>query len=126
MSDTFWIRLFLIAGLYNLLAGLPLLIDPSILAWASGFKLPTGDWLFLRMTGAFVTVFAIGYFMVSSDLVRHRSIVVLGVIGKLAAFALLTIYLINGAIPFRAFLIGVGDLIFALFFIRYLQTFAAR
>ena len=98
MSDTFWIRLFLIAGLYNLLAGLPLLIDPSLLAWASGFKLPTGDWLFLRMTGAFVTVFAIGYFMVSSDLVRHRSIVVLGVIGKLAAFALLTIYLINGAI----------------------------
>ncbi|MFO1236009.1 MAG: hypothetical protein U1F24_03095 [Alphaproteobacteria bacterium] len=121
MSDTFWTRLFLVAGIYNLLAGLPLLFAPSALAVTAA-----GDFLFLRMTGALVVTFGIGYFMVASDLVRHRSIAVLGTIGKLAAFALLAIYMVRGAIPFRLFLIGVGDLIFAVFFIRYLQTFAAR
>ena len=60
------------------------------------------------MTGALVVTFGIGYFMVASrSLVRHRSIAVLGTIGKLAV-RLLAIYVVGGAIPFRLFLIGVG------------------
>ena len=126
MSDTFWIRLFLVAGVYNLLAGLPMLLAPSTMAGISGLAMPAGDLMFPRLAGSLIVTLGIGYFMVASDLVRHRSIAVLGTIGKLAAFALLAIYMVRGAIPFRLFLIGVGDLIFAVFFIRYLQTFAAR
>ena len=65
-------------------------------------------------------VFGVGYYMVSQDLYGHLGIVRLGIIGKSVVFLLFLYHLIVSDLPVPFFLIGVGDLIFALFFWRFL------
>jgi hypothetical protein len=44
MNDRFWTRFFAFAGIFNLIVGLVLLIDPGLMGkWAA---LPKGDWFF--------------------------------------------------------------------------------
>lgn len=124
MSDIFWIRFFVFAAIFNMLAGLPLLLAPDMVH--SPLPLPAESWLFVRTAGGLIVAFGVGYALVASDLVRHRSIAIIGAFGKLIAFALLLIYWLNGAIPFSAFFLGVIDLVFALGFIRFLTVFAGR
>jgi hypothetical protein len=127
MNDRFWTRFFLFCGIYNvLIVGLPMVLAPSFIAATSGIVLPATDWLFVRMAGIMIATFGVGYFMVASDLDRHRSIVVIGVVGKVAVALLFTIYWLNGTIAFRAFLTGFSDLIFVAFFWRFLSRYAAR
>ena len=127
MNDVFWKRFFVFCGIWNLLiVGLPMALTPSFVASTSGLALPAGDWLFVRMAGLIIATFGVGYFMVSSDLDRHRSIVTLGLIGKIAVGAMFAIYWLDGTISFRAFLTGASDLIFAAFFWRFLTRYPAR
>ena len=127
MNDVFWTRFFIFCGIYNVfLVGLPIVIDPTILAATSGLTLPAGDWLFVRCFGAVVATFGVGYFMVSRDLDRNRGIIVIGIVGKVAVALLFLAYWIKGAIGFRPFLAGFSDLIFVAFFWRFLSRYPAR
>lgn len=127
MNDVFWKRFFLFCGIWNLLiVGLPMALAPSWMAATSGLELPSGSWLFVRMAGLIIATFGVGYFMVSNDLDRHRSIVTLGLIGKIAVGLMFAIYWINGGISFRAFVTGASDLLFAAFFWRFLSRYSAR
>lgn len=127
MNDVFWRRFFVICGVWNLLlVGLPMALAPSFMASTSGLVLPAGDWLFVRMAGLAVAAFGVGYFMVASDLDRHRSIVVVGLIGKIAVGLMFLFYWFGGTIGFRAFLSGATDFVFAGFFIRFLTRYPAR
>lgn len=125
MNDRFWTRFFAFAGIFNLIVGLVLMIDPSLMG-KSWSVLPPDDWFFLRIAGAAITAFGIGYLMVAADLDRHRGIVWIGVIGKALVILVTMIYWIDGTIGFRTVSLALVDLIFVLGFLRFLTRYAAR
>lgn len=115
-------KLFLIAALYNLGLGfIHLVFYPRI---AAAVDMPAhlreAD-VFSQMAILLAMVFGVGYYMVSTDLSAHRGIVLLGIIGKVAVFVLFLYHLRYSGLPAPAFLIGVGDLVFALLFWKFLM-----
>ncbi len=126
MTDRFWMRFFAFAGIFNLLIGLPLLIDPGLLGKSSIFPLPSGDWFWLRIAGACIVAFAVGYLMVASDLDRNRGLVQIGAIGKALVFLIAFIYVIKGTIGTWTFVAAIVDLIFVIGFLRFLSLYSAR
>lgn len=125
MNDRFWTRFFAFAGIVNLLAGGTWLLWPDLTA-SSPLALPLGNWLFVRMAGACVASFGVGYLMAAADLDRNRGVITIGAIGKSLVFAIFLIYWIKGTIGFGAFALGAVDLAFVLFFVRFLTRYAAR
>ncbi len=114
--------LFFIGALWNWGASLPFviitLIDktaleplglafPGTVMWFQGFLLA-------------VTIFGLGYFLVSRDLENRKDLVILGLIGKLLVFIFFVAYYLAGEIPFTLLLMGTVDLIFSILFIEYL------
>lgn len=124
MNDVFWTRFFVIAGAFNILVGLPMVIDPGLVP--SPIALPKDYWLFVRIAGACVAAFGAGYLMVASNLDRHRGIVVIGALGKTAVFLIFLIYWLKGTIGFWAFSAGAIDIVWAVFFIAFLRRYPAR
>lgn len=124
MTEQGWTRLFIAAAIFNLLVGLPLLIDPAM--GPKLLPLPAGDFIWPRIAGGLIVMFGIGYFIVSRDLDRNRGIIGLGVAGKLMIVLILLIYWIKGTIGFWSFSISLIDLAFALLFLRFLTRYPAR
>lgn len=98
MTEQGWTRLFIAAAIFNLLVGLPLLLDPAM--GPKLLPLPAGDFIWPRIAGGLIVMFGIGYFIVSRDLDRNRGIIGLGVAGKLMIVLILLIYWIKGTIGF--------------------------
>lgn len=124
MSEQGWIRVFTAAAIFNVLIGLPLLIDPSMMP--KFVPLPAGDFIWPRLAGGLIFFMGVGYWIVSRNLDTNRSIIVIGAGGKLLTALMLSIYWIKGTIGFWTFSLGLIDLIFALLFIRFLIRFPAR
>ncbi len=124
MTEQGWTRLFIAAAIFNLLVGLPQLIDPAM--GPKLLPLPAGDFIWPRIAGGLIVMFGIGYFIVSRDLDRNRGIIGLGVAGKLMIVLILLIYWIKGTIGFWSFSISLIDLAFALLFLRFLTRYPAR
>jgi hypothetical protein len=120
-SETAYKRLFLAAALYNLGLGSVFLFFYSGIAAviAMPAELREAD-VFSQMAILLAMAFGVGYYMVSRDLYGHRGIVIMGIIGKLAVFLLFLYHLIFSGLPAPFFLIGVGDLLFALLFWKFL------
>ena len=124
MTEQGWTRLFIAAAIFNLLVGLPLLLDPAM--GPKLLPLPAGDFIWPRIAGGLIVMFGIGYFIVSRDLDRNRGIIGLGVAGKLMIVLILLIYWVKGTIGFWSFSISLIDLAFALLFLRFLTRYPAR
>lgn len=124
MSEQGWTRFFVVAAIFNLAVGLPLLLDPAM--GPKLLPLPAGDFIWPRLMGALIAVFGIGYWIVSRDLDRNRGIIGIGATGKLLVVLILLIYWIKGTIGFWSFSIALIDLAFALAFIRFLIRYPAR
>ncbi len=67
-----------------------------------------------------VTIFGLGYFLVSRDLENRKDLVILGLICKLLVFISFVAYYLAGEIRFTLLLMGTVDLIFSILFIEYL------
>ncbi|MFN8545268.1 MAG: hypothetical protein U0807_13825 [Candidatus Binatia bacterium] len=119
-NDGFWRRLFAIAAVFNLVAGLPPLLAPAQALQAFGMA-PLPEHLFVRTTSALVLTFGLGYWLVSRDLAR-RELVWLGIVGKLGVVVLFGHAWLRGVLPLGAAAIGFGDLLFALAFATFLVT----
>jgi len=65
-------------------------------------------------------IFGIGYQMVSQDPYGHMGIVILGIIGEIIIFLLFLYHFIFSGLHLIPFLIGVGGIIFALLFIKFM------
>ena len=126
MAETFYKRMFLVGALWNVAGGVFILAATSWVFSTAGLHPPDPPvfyygWLALAIT------FGIGYYMVYRDMYGNKSIVVLGIIGKLA-FSAVFIYCL---IAFREqvplfFLIPVGgDLVFVVLYWMFLN-FARR
>lgn len=120
-----WRLFFWIATVFNLLAGLPLLLAPNIMLTALGSDAPA-DFLFHRFTGLLVVCFGGLYALVAQDAVRFRPLVWLGIAGKAGVVALFTEAYLSGRVPFSLYAISLGDVAFVVGFVAFLMTTGRR
>ena len=74
----------------------------------------------LQLFLALAFIFGLGYYWVSRDLENNDNIVKMGILGKTAVFVLMMYYVIIGNVHWIMIFPGVGDLIFAGFFVEFL------
>jgi hypothetical protein len=122
---SFWRIVFALAALFNLTIGTAALFAPELL-FALLRQPPLPYFLFVRIMGALVAIFGVGYAMVAAQPQQNRGIVWLGAIGKPVTPAILWLYVRAGIIPMTTFWLGFGDLIFAGLFAVYLLSIKAR
>jgi hypothetical protein len=120
-----WRLFFWVAMIFNLLAGLPLLLAPTLMLTSLGSDVPT-DLLFHRFTGLLVVCFGGLYALVAQDAVRFRPLVWLGIVGKAGVVALFTEAYLNGRVPFSLYAISLGDVAFVAGFVAFLMTTGRR
>ena len=114
--------MFVLAALYNLGLGFINLVFYSRIAAA--FDMPASirePDVFSQMAILLAMVYGVGYYMVSRDLYAHKGIVFLGIIGKVIVFLLFLYHFAFSGLPAQTFAIGVGDLIFAILFCKFLM-----
>ena len=116
-----WRAMFAVAAVFNFAVGLPFLLQPEIIFSAVGQPVPT-DVMFVRLAGALIATFGLGYAMVSYDPYANRPIVWLGVIGKFPMPVILWFYLQAGLIPVSSFAVTLGDAVFVVLFGLFLLT----
>lgn len=117
MSDSAWKILFGFAAIFNFIAGLPLLLAPVQAVEMLGI-VPQPTQFFAQMSGGLIVTFGIGYAMVARNL-SLREFALLGAIGKLLAFSIVTIYWRASELSDLTFGLGFGDFVFALIFLWF-------
>lgn len=126
MSESGWQRVFLAAGLINVIVGILMVLAPVTAVSAMSLPVPRDSFIFVRLAGGLIGAMGIGYLMAAADLDRHRGIIAIGAFGKGLAWLLVTIYWLSGGLGFWAFAAFAIDLVFAVLFTRFLLRFAAR
>lgn len=116
-----WRLFFWLATVFNLLAGLPLLLAPDTMLTTLNVAAPA-DLLFHRFTGLLVVCFGGLYALVAQDGVRFRPLVWLGIIGKAGVVALFTEAYTSGRVPFSLYAISLGDVAFIVGFVAFLLS----
>ena len=120
-SESGYKTFFYVAAAYNLGMGLIFFLFFSRLMALFAMPLPPRELVAFHQLGIVLAmVFGIGYYMVARDLYSHTGIVLLGAIGKISVFFIFLYHLLFSGLAFMIFLAGVGDLIFSIFFIRFL------
>ena len=70
-----------------------------------------------------IALFGLGYWMVGGNPGAHRGIVILGLIGKLGVVAIMfSHYLFIGDVNLNVVVLVIGDLVFSVFFYRFLRS----
>jgi hypothetical protein len=126
MGETGWRRVFLAAGIINVVVGALMVLAPVTAVSSMSLPVPGDSFIFVRMAGGLILAMGIGYLMAAGDPDRHRGIIAIGAFGKGLAWLLVLIYWLSGAISFWAFAAFAIDLIFAVLFTRFLLRYAAR
>ena len=113
IKDTFYSRMFALAGLWNVCIGLTGLVfaDFSV-ALFFGRTAVTGDFLgglSFRLFMVAIITFGIGYCLVSRDLGLNRGIVSLGLACKMILFVMFTYYYFTAGLRYGC-ADGGGDL----------------
>ncbi len=124
IKDTFYSRMFALAGLWNVCIGLTGLVfaDFSV-ALFFGRTAVTGDFLgglSFRLFMVAIITFGIGYCLVSRDLGLNRGIVSLGLACKMILFVMFTYYYFTGRATIMAALTVAGDLAWSVLFMVFL------
>ncbi len=124
MNDTIFSRTFFIAALWNLAAAVPGIISPGwLFKFVFGEEAYTGDFhqaLLFRSFALSVLLFGIGYYAVSKDTGQNRAIVWLGAAGKILVFAFFTGAFLQGHATTLAWVVSIGDFLWALVFLWFL------
>lgn len=120
-----WKAFFIVAAVFNLALGLPLLVVPEVMASVLGLAVPT-DPLFHRLSGLLVLCFGGVYWFLGQDSARYRPLVWLGVAGKGGVVVLLTQAWLAGSVPLLAYALALGDLAFGVGFLMFLLSTEAR
>ncbi|MCK5841409.1 MAG: hypothetical protein KAH31_04530 [Candidatus Sabulitectum sp.] len=124
MTDRFYSRMFLLAALWNVIATVAgLAFYQFQLQLFFGSEAYTNCFyqaLFYRIAITAVLIFGIGYYMVSRQITANRGIVWLGALGKLSLFCAFTCFFISGKVTAIAFVLALGDLVWATLFLMFL------
>jgi hypothetical protein len=114
-----WRLFFIAAALYNLAAGLPLLVVPGMMLAQMGGLVPD-DLLYHRVAGLLILCFGALYAMVARDPARFGPMVWLGVVGKTGVILMVAEAYLAGRVPLSGFAVALGDLVFVLGFVGFL------
>lgn len=120
-NERFFRLFFRTAALYNIAAGTATILFPQFFFHL--FDLPEVNHVFvMRALGMFVGVYGYGFYLVSTDLYRHRHFALLGLIGKSFGAAGWMFYTMTGEIPLTAVWINVAnDVLWIPFILLYLH-----
>ena len=113
--------MFRLAAFFNFAVAILLgLFQENILPWL-GME-PLVNEVFLHLFLGLVFIFGIGYYCISLDAEKNRSIIWLGFWAKSLVVLLLLIHALQGNIPWRLASLGLVDLWYAVQFMRFLLT----
>ena len=115
----FYRKMFLAGAIWNWIAAASLFVPDDVARTLIGASLPI-DPIGKQIFGAFVIVFGIGYYIVSTDISRNEGIVVIGIIGKSLMFALFIFHVLRDDIAIVLAVPITIDLIFAILFAEFL------
>lgn len=122
LKQDYYKKMFFVGAIWNWAATLPFALGYKILFPLFGMKLP--DYLvFFMMFLGLAFVYGLGYFWVSQDIHKNHGIVKMGIIGKLIVFVALSWAWMAGEVPVILVGPGIADLIFAILFIEFLNTY---
>lgn len=113
---TGWRFVFVAAALFNLAVGLPAVVAPQLAVSSTAVT----DLLAVRLLGWMIAVFGIGYTLVALAPLRHRGIVVLGIIGKAGVIGLTWWLAARGEAALATAQLALGDLLFVVLFSLFL------
>lgn len=123
MSDNYARKLFTTAAIFNLLAGLPLLIAMRPVGELMGLQITPTAALFIHITMGVVVVFGWVYWQIARDPLRYRPYILLGIILKLLVVGVIYAHWLVGDISWPLPALAFGDIVFSFLFWRYyLQT----
>ncbi len=114
-----WRIFFIVATLFNIAAGLPLLAAPDAMAQSLNMPVPD-DLLYHRFTGLLILAFGGFYAAVAYDQQRFGPLLWLGAIGKAGVILLMGEAYVSGRVPFAAFAVSLGDVLFVVGFLAFL------
>lgn len=123
MGHSFYRLMFLGGAVWNLLGGVLVVILTRWIFDIADLQPPSPSAYYYSWIALFMT-FGIGYLMVARDPASQKSLVLLGIIGKLAfAFVFIYSYIVHVAQIPGLFLIPViGDLVFVVLFAMFLVS----
>jgi hypothetical protein len=123
----FYQRMFLVGALWNVGGGAFIVAATAWIFESARLPAPSPPLYYQAWIALFVS-FGVGYYMVARDLYAHRGIVFLGAVGKLA-FSLVFVgnmLAFPGQVPVFFLIPVVGDLVFVVFFLRFLRLARRR
>jgi hypothetical protein len=128
-SETFWKRMWLVAAWHNFIGVAILVFGRNWIYTSAGEPEPApilslhyDTWIGL------VLVFGIAYYMVYKNMYQSRSLVIVGILGKITSATPQLIYLILYPDRYPTMLIGpiITDYAFAFFYWRFLKFLDER
>ncbi|HEY8514570.1 MAG TPA: hypothetical protein VIS07_03545 [Candidatus Binatia bacterium] len=121
-----WLRVALLAtAVMNVAAAPAFLPAGESLRVRLGFP-PGGEPFYLVLSGLFVLLFGLGYLWSGVTGRADRTFLLVAGVGKCAFFLLLAGFWLAGALPSRAPLLGVADLVFGVLFLGWLASGRTR
>ena len=114
-----WRIFFIVATLFNIAAGLPLLAAPDAMAQSLNMPVPD-DLLYHRFTGLLILAFGGFYAAMAYDQERFGPLLWLGAAGKAGVILLMGEAYVSGRVPFAAFAVSLGDVLFVIGFLAFL------
>ena len=115
--------LFSAAAVFNWTACL-LFFEPLGLAAAFNLSHAVSGDPFGQIALIAIFIFGCGYWLVPGNPTEYRGIVILGLIGKLAVVAIAFSHYFFGDVNFNLAGLTLGDVIFSVFFFKYLKATA--
>lgn len=115
-----WRVFFAVAAFFNFAVATAMLVVPARMAPHLSIG-GAGAPYVTATVGILIGAFGIGYAMVANSPSRHRGIVWIGMVGKLGIAAVAMLQFAAAIIPFNYFVLGMGDLVFAIMFGLFLR-----
>ena len=123
-KKTYYKFLFLIVGIWNIFGGILFFIlsytTPSVFALSGTITPPT--LIFYHVMSAMISIYGIGYLMISRDIEKNTAVVIIGGLSKLMFFLATLIYMIIREINATMLLIGLTDLFLVILFAEFLMN----
>ena len=124
-KDSYYKNLFIFGAVWNIFVGVACILASLILFDISklfGMATPP-SLMWLHLYFIYVSIFGIGFYIVSNDITKNHGVVILGILEKLAIFIVALIYCIIGHINIVAVLLVSVDLVLACLFLEFLINF---
>jgi hypothetical protein len=124
MNSSSYQKLFLLAAIWNLIAGGGMIFMPEFQFQLLFNNNLSEDQFYTKLLfscfGYSVLLFGLGYYLVSRDIQKNHGVVVIGILGKILVFTTFLLAFIAEKVSMIGFLTAFGDLIWAFAFIFFL------